>query len=377
MAQKTCILRLKKEMANFNKDPPPFIHIAVNERNMLIWHYLIEGPPGTPYAGGWFWGRLRFPSEYPYKPPSIQMHTPNGRFRINTRLCLSMSDYHPETWNPSWSLSTVITGLLSFMLESTPTAGSVETPESEKRALAAVSAEFNLKNSEFKHLFPQFEEMVQRQKQGTQPSEGGASLADAAHVGVAGPAATETSEVSKGGAEGSEQGVAEATEGADGGGGAAAERRKLRGNELFAEQRYLEAEGEYSAAILLGSGVAAYYGNRSACRVMLGRWDLALADCESALELDPATLKYHVRAAKCLNALGRPAEARAHLDKARDCSGADVEIKAIDVIQKGLAQLKVAGSPTPSEAAIEALDFRGLLPSCTEAITAAAAAAPA
>lgn len=28
------------------------------------------------------------------------MLTPNGRFAPNTNLCLSMTDYHPESWNP-------------------------------------------------------------------------------------------------------------------------------------------------------------------------------------------------------------------------------------------------------------------------------------
>lgn len=34
--------------------------------------------------------RWFFPAEYPYKPPSIYMITPNGRFKPNTRLCMSM-----------------------------------------------------------------------------------------------------------------------------------------------------------------------------------------------------------------------------------------------------------------------------------------------
>lgn len=33
--------------------------------------------------------------QYPYKPPSIQMFTPSGRFQTNTKLCLSMTDFHP------------------------------------------------------------------------------------------------------------------------------------------------------------------------------------------------------------------------------------------------------------------------------------------
>ena len=44
------------------------------------------------------------------------MITPNGRFQTNTRLCLSISDFHPDTWNPAWSVATILTGLLSFMV---------------------------------------------------------------------------------------------------------------------------------------------------------------------------------------------------------------------------------------------------------------------
>jgi ubiquitin-conjugating enzyme E2 J2 len=31
--------------------------------------------------------------------------------------------------NPAWSVSTILTGLLSFMLETTPTAGSMESSD--------------------------------------------------------------------------------------------------------------------------------------------------------------------------------------------------------------------------------------------------------
>lgn len=28
---------------------------------------------------------------------------PNGRFETNTKICLSISQHHPEHWQPSWS----------------------------------------------------------------------------------------------------------------------------------------------------------------------------------------------------------------------------------------------------------------------------------
>ena len=72
-----------------------------------------------PYKGGVYHGTLTFPTEYPMRPPRFRMLTPSGRFEINTRLCLSMSDYHPESWNPSWSVETLLVGLQSFMVSIT------------------------------------------------------------------------------------------------------------------------------------------------------------------------------------------------------------------------------------------------------------------
>lgn len=37
------------------------------------------------YSGGYYHGKLIFPREFPFKPPSIYMITPNGRFKCNTR----------------------------------------------------------------------------------------------------------------------------------------------------------------------------------------------------------------------------------------------------------------------------------------------------
>ena len=116
---------------------------------------MIKGPKDTPYTGGAYHGKLIFPNEYPYKPPAIMMLTPNGRFNTNTRLCLSMSDFHPETWVPAWSVASILNGVLSFMLESTPTVGSVEASFAERRRLALASHAFNRKVPIFCELFPQ------------------------------------------------------------------------------------------------------------------------------------------------------------------------------------------------------------------------------
>lgn len=136
MATKQAQKRLTKEYKMMVENPPPFIIARPNEENILEWHYVISGPPDTPYDGGQYHGTLTFPSDYPYKPPAIRMITPNGRFKENTRLCLSMSDYHPDTWNPGWSVATILNGLLSFMTGDESTTGSITTTQQEKKILA-------------------------------------------------------------------------------------------------------------------------------------------------------------------------------------------------------------------------------------------------
>lgn len=120
----------------------------------------MTGPENSPYFGGQYHGHLVFPPDYPFKPPSVYMITPNGRFVTNKRLCLSISDFHPDTWNPAWSVSTILVGLLSFMLEDTATMGSIESSLREKRIWAIDSPLFNLKNDTFREIFTSLSEQM-------------------------------------------------------------------------------------------------------------------------------------------------------------------------------------------------------------------------
>lgn len=84
-----------------------------------------------------------FPPDYPFKPPAIRMHTPSGRFQPSSRLCLTISDFHPRSFNPAWSVSTILQGLLSFMTSNEITTGSITANTEERKALAARSRWWN------------------------------------------------------------------------------------------------------------------------------------------------------------------------------------------------------------------------------------------
>jgi len=143
MATAAANKRLTREYKTISENPPPYITAHPSENNILEWHYLLTGPPDTPYTDGQYWGTLHFPPEYPFKPPAIRMITPSGRFQPATRLCLSISDFHPKSFNPAWEVSTILIGLLSFMTSEEMTTGSVRASDAERRIFAQRSSWWN------------------------------------------------------------------------------------------------------------------------------------------------------------------------------------------------------------------------------------------
>ena len=96
----SCTKRLLQELKQLQKESfPEFVALPL-EGNLLEWHFTIKGALNTPYEGGRYHGRLLFPPEYPFKPPNVVFLTPNGRFAIGKKICLSITGYHPESWQP-------------------------------------------------------------------------------------------------------------------------------------------------------------------------------------------------------------------------------------------------------------------------------------
>ena len=122
-------------------DADDFLAEAV-EDNIFEWHFVMRGPRDTEFEGGVYHGRIILPNDYPMKPPSFMLLTPNGRFEVNTKICLSISEHHPEHWQPSWSVRTALTALVAFMPTPADGAiGSLDYTQDERRALAAKSRE--------------------------------------------------------------------------------------------------------------------------------------------------------------------------------------------------------------------------------------------
>eukprot|EP00928_Gymnodinium_smaydae_P070397 TRINITY_DN54242_c0_g1_i1.p1 TRINITY_DN54242_c0_g1~~TRINITY_DN54242_c0_g1_i1.p1 ORF type:complete len:1126 (-),score=276.04 TRINITY_DN54242_c0_g1_i1:79-3456(-) len=159
--------RLLIEYRRIMRTPIEKIAARPLDTNILEWHFVLEGCQ-EPYTGGRYHGILEFPEDFPMKPPSIKMLTPSGRFEINRRICLSMSDFHAESWNPSWTIEKILIGLMSFMYEeSTASIGSILESFERRKRYAAESEYFNVQNDIYCELFCAemgTEELLQKQK---------------------------------------------------------------------------------------------------------------------------------------------------------------------------------------------------------------------
>ncbi|KAL0719332.1 hypothetical protein Bca4012_068656 [Brassica carinata] len=134
------VKRILQEVKEMQANPSDDFMSLPLEENIFEWQFAIRGPADTEFEGGIYHGRIQLPSDYPFKPPSFMLLTPNGRFETNTKICLSISNYHPEHWQPSWSVRTALVALIAFMPTSPNGAlGSVEYPKEERRTLAIKS----------------------------------------------------------------------------------------------------------------------------------------------------------------------------------------------------------------------------------------------
>ncbi|XP_068663325.1 ubiquitin-conjugating enzyme E2 32-like [Aristolochia californica] len=134
------VKRILQEVKEMQSNPSDDFMSLPLEENIFEWQFAIRGPRDSEFEGGIYHGRIQLPAEYPFKPPSFMLLTPNGRFETQTKICLSISNHHPEHWQPSWSVRTALVALIAFMPTNPDGAlGSLDYKKEERRALAIKS----------------------------------------------------------------------------------------------------------------------------------------------------------------------------------------------------------------------------------------------
>ena len=66
--------RINKELKELIKSPPDNIEASLlNNNDLSRWKASIKGAEDTPYYGGKFDLNIIFPTDYPFKPPKIDL----------------------------------------------------------------------------------------------------------------------------------------------------------------------------------------------------------------------------------------------------------------------------------------------------------------
>jgi ubiquitin-conjugating enzyme E2 J1 len=141
----SAVKRIMQEARELANDPCTDYSAGPLEDDIFEWHCTLRGPTGTEFESGLYHFRILLPAEYPFRPPSIMILTPNGRFELNTKICISFTNYHEELWQPAWGVRTAIIGLQGFFPlkgQAAVGVGSIEYPATERKRLAALSREW-------------------------------------------------------------------------------------------------------------------------------------------------------------------------------------------------------------------------------------------
>ena len=153
-----CQKRMIGDIKLLKKEPLELIDAIPDEKNILIWYFCIKGPDFSQYKDGYYFGQILHSPEYPLKPPDFKMLTPNGRFLINNKICLSNTGYHSNEWSACWNIKSILTGFVSIMLDDVDHGIShIRRSEEERRMNAQDSVEYNKKNHmDIVNRFPRF-----------------------------------------------------------------------------------------------------------------------------------------------------------------------------------------------------------------------------
>ncbi len=114
----TSIPRLKRELQNLIKNPPPNIEAAPQAENLFLWEVIITGPVDTPYEGGKFKLEVIFPQEYPFHPPKVKFITKIFHPNINLKggICLGIL----QDWGASLTIKTVLLTICALLMTPNP-----------------------------------------------------------------------------------------------------------------------------------------------------------------------------------------------------------------------------------------------------------------
>jgi ubiquitin-protein ligase len=109
--------RIQRDLQALHEKPLPFLRdlqlSAVDGLNELTG--VLIGPDNSDYEGGHFQFLIRFPPEYPFKPPDFYFKTRICHPNVESRTGTACHDQLLATWAPSITLTKLFTEMHSLL----------------------------------------------------------------------------------------------------------------------------------------------------------------------------------------------------------------------------------------------------------------------
>ena len=121
---------IRKEFIDLNNNPIANIGGSVglvDENDYFEWQCSLMGPKDTSYAGGVFFLKIKFPDNYPNKPPEVAFITPIYHINVNPNktynsteplghVCISTLNW----WKPTSKIREVLSDIFALFYMANP-----------------------------------------------------------------------------------------------------------------------------------------------------------------------------------------------------------------------------------------------------------------
>ncbi|AMN83845.1 hypothetical protein D5b_00426 [Faustovirus] len=105
--------------AKATASPHEYLKFAMSPEDVNTWYILIENVKGEEdeFEGGQYLVRMKAPANFPFSPPEFYFMTPNGLYDVEKKVCISIGEFHKESYQATLGMLGFAEQLVSGMTD--------------------------------------------------------------------------------------------------------------------------------------------------------------------------------------------------------------------------------------------------------------------